>query len=164
MEMESMWLMVYVPWLDMEKLWIHTLKCLLDTVTFLICQEIHTHNCVSPVWKILPRAIRKQKHSLKEKYWISVNWPMVEVDWISSSEKLGWIQIHRDPFLSISSTHSARQYFFPWVSSVLINQLPNQILYLLCQVNINLLGAYFRLNVSNYIYIIISFIMFSTTH
>lgn len=60
-------------------------------------------------------------HSLKEKYWISVSWPMVEGDWVSSSEKLGWIQIHRAPFLSISSTYSARRYFFPWVPSVLLH-------------------------------------------
>lgn len=39
-------------------------------------------------------------------------------------------------------------------------QLPNQVLYLPCQVNINLPGAYFRLKESNYICIIISLLYF----
>lgn len=39
-------------------------------------------------------------------------------------------------------------------------QLPNQVLCLRCQVNINLLGAYFRLKESNYIGIVISLLHF----
>lgn len=60
-------------------------------------------------------------HSLEEKYWISVSWPAVEGDRVSSFKKLGWIQIHRAPFLSISKTCLARYYFLPWVPNVFLN-------------------------------------------